>query len=386
MTESDVLKRVTVGWFAAGFVGRSASGTAFVARMTIQALLEIPERYHIVIFARNNEELLQVRSDPTLEKVEIKMMPKVNFPRFQTSIQYYKMARNSQYSVDVLHFSVARLYPFFWIFPAGKFFCTFHAAGDVTVKAHRWLFSRHVYNLVAKHYWKKLDAIIAVSEFGRNEIANNYKIPRSAIRVIPNGVDGFLDVLEIPIQELSSKKQIVVVIGRWQEYKNVHRTIRAIATSNLVEEKKIFIVTIGNSITNDCQLTEKEISKVPKNLHRHFDYLQPGELVWLYRNASVVIHPSLNEGFGLPAFEAFLEGTNLVVHAGTPADSMLNRAKGVFVCEMTDTVEIESAVNRALLVPREPRSERLEFLRERQIMWNDFKHRYQELYFEQMNY
>ena len=53
------------------------------------------------------------------------------------------------------------------------------------------------------------------------------------------------------------------------------------------------------------------------------EYLSDQDLTKEYRKASVVFNPSINEGFGLPAFEAFAEGARLIVHSGTPADEIL---------------------------------------------------------------
>ncbi len=386
MPETSTTKRILVGWFAGSFVGRSASGTAYVARMTIQALIELPERYQVVIFARNEYELSLAKNDPLLNRATIKLMPKVKFPKLNTSIQYYKMTRKSEYYVDVLHFSVARLYPFFWKFPAKKFFCTFHAGGDVTVKANRFLFSKNIYNFVAKSSWRKLDAIIAVSEFGRSEIANSYKIPKSAIRVIPNGIDGFTDEPEVPLKLPSGAKQIIVVIGRWQEYKNVHTAVNAISNSKMMESGNCYLVTVGNSFTKDNKMVMNELEQIPQERRQHFNYLEPGEMVWLYRKAKVVIHPSLNEGFGLPAFEASLEGANLIIHHGTPADAILSRIEGVFACNMEKSAEIGAALEKALSLPRKNYYERLIFFRDNRLLWADFKRRYQDLYLEQTNY
>src|SRR5439155_20374032 len=37
-------------------------------------------------------------------------------------------------------------------------------------------------------------------------------------------------------------------------------------------------------------------------------WVGPGELAWLYRNAELVLFPSLYEGFGFPLVEAFADG------------------------------------------------------------------------------
>jgi glycosyltransferase involved in cell wall biosynthesis len=386
MLEMQPESRIRVGWFGASFLGRSASGTAQVARVTIESLMELPERYQVIIFVKNEQEYLLATNEKFLANATIRIMPKVHFPKFQSSIQYFKVRGNGEFEVDVLHFSVARLYPFFWLFPAKKFFCTFHAAGDLSIKMNRLLISKQVYNLVARIWWKKLDAIISVSEFGRKEISKFYRIPKAAIRVIPNGVDGFSHEAPLPIFGLHEHIQYVVVVGRWQRYKNVHNAVKAVIQSNIISDQNMILVVVGNSNTRDKGLVSAQLELLPAERVRLFEYLTPGELVWLYRNSKMVIHPSLNEGFGLPAFEAFFEGARVMVHEGTPADQMLKSFKNVSSCDMRNAVRIKETLIRELNMPLELPEVRKEALREEQLFWQHTKKKYQDLYLEQTNY
>ena len=53
-----------------------------------------------------------------------------------------------------------------------------------------------------------------------------------------------------------------------------------------------------------------------------------------------MIHPSINEGFGLPAFEAFGEGAPTAVHIGLPADYYLRGNSQVMTLDMTNQSQI----------------------------------------------
>jgi 3'-phosphoadenosine 5'-phosphosulfate (PAPS) 3'-phosphatase len=61
-----------------------------------------------------------------------------------------------------------------------------------------------------------------------------------------------------------------------------------------------------------------------------------------------VIHPSINEGFGLPAFEAFGEGARLLVHIDTPAADYLNDFENVTAADLSDSRFILNAIKTAL--------------------------------------
>lgn len=62
----------------------------------------------------------------------------------------------------------------------------------------------------------------------------------------------------------------------------------------------------SREIQREVRLAERE------GWLRHLGYVSEGELAGLYREASVVVFPSLYEGFGLPALEAMFADTPLV--------------------------------------------------------------------------
>ena len=109
-----------------------------------------------------------MEKDPDFSSANLILFPAVNGNWLKSSRQYFKYAfSNRQVQLDILHVSVPRFYPFFWLFPAKKFVCTFHAAGDITAEKDSFIFSREIYNLTAKIFYRKLHGIIAVSDFAR---------------------------------------------------------------------------------------------------------------------------------------------------------------------------------------------------------------------------
>jgi hypothetical protein len=63
----------------------------------------------------------------------------------------------------------------------------------------------------------------------------------------------------------------------------------------------------------------------------------------------LVIHPSINEGFGLPAFEAFGEGSTIIVHSETPAAELLTKFPGVIVENLETVHGMKQAVHKSQL-------------------------------------
>jgi glycosyltransferase involved in cell wall biosynthesis len=380
--------RIRVGWFASGFVGRSASGTSYVARKAVTYLLaEHANSFEIVLFTKNKNESEAVKSDTSLLGATIIQLPEVRSNLMQGSRQFYKYCRTKNSVVDILHFSAPRVYPFFWRFPASKFICTFHAAGDVTVKPDKFVLSRHIYNFIIRRQWKHFDAIIALSEFARNEIIINYGVAKAAVRIIPPGADSFIESGTRSVRSLVGKSKIVTIMGRWQTFKNVGKAAQHIQELNETIDEKFHLVLIGKSNVMGGDHVAKIISKFDNEYFTAIEYLEPEELNWVFSNSKLVVIPSLNEGFGLPSFEAFAGGATILVHRGTPASTILSRQDGVFSCDMSDPSEIQEHVNKIISIEDLPQiSSRVELLRNLNMTWDGYGRSISELYLEQTNY
>jgi glycosyltransferase involved in cell wall biosynthesis len=335
--------RLKVAWIASLFVGRNASGTAQTARKIVEYLiLSEAHKIEVVLILKNNDELQLVLKDKILSKASIIMLPKVYGRLLQSSRQFYKYSfmKNSQ-MVDVLHFSVPRLYPFYWKFPARKFFCTFHAGGDITVPQDSFVLSRKVYNTIMKLQWKRLDRIFADSEFGIREIEKYYRIPRGRVTLVKLGADHLWDIKPKKIK-IDKSKTNIAIIGRWQKYKNVHSILEAYIGLDHPSKLRLHLFVIGKNVVGKENLVQPLIDQVDAKNLTTFSYVTDAELKFIYQNVQLVIHPSINEGFGLPAFEAFGEGTPIAVQSGLPADYYLGNQPQVIALNMTNINEIKN--------------------------------------------
>lgn len=380
--------RTSIGWFASGFVGRPASGTAYVARQVVEKLLSsYSSEFEVVLFTKNAEETTAVQNDKLLSYATVVQLPNVKFQYLSGSRQFYKYCGLDKEMVDILHFSVARVYPFFYKFPAKKFFCTFHAAGDVTVKADKFVLSKYIYNWITKLQWKHFDAIIAVSEFARNEIIENYGVAKAAIRIIPPGVDSFLAAKVQAVESIITDSPIIAVMGRWQTFKNVAFACQAIREINNRTSEHNHLVVVGRSNVDGRKTVENEISQHPIQEISVLEYLEPGELVWLYKKATLIIIPSLNEGFGMPSFEAYAGGARILVHEGTPAATILKNQAGVYSCDLRNQKVTQAIIKSILSNPKSINdTERVAMVKNRKLTWIDFGEKYANLYREQSNY
>ena len=372
-------KKIKVAWFASGFVGRYASGTAQVAKKTILSLiLNHSSEVQIVIIAKTKAEVELIQNEKLFSGSEVILMPRVYGKIFKSSRQFYKFCiLKRKFAIDVLHYSVPRVYPFFWIFPAKKIICTFHAAGDVTIPGDFFSLSKKIYNYIIKKQWKKFAAIIAVSEFAANEISTAYNIPLKFVSTVHNGADNLWGKVD---ENVDKDLDCVLVIGRWQTYKNLHTVISSFKNFEIPNNKNLKLKVIGRSGLKDNKLILDALEGFPKSQIELIEYLSDSDLAREYRKASVVFHPSINEGFGLPAFEAFGEGARVIAHNGTPANQILNSQDGVLFDNLIDETKVRDSYRKILMQNFGDVAQRRLFIESINATWELSTKKYVEIY------
>jgi glycosyltransferase involved in cell wall biosynthesis len=374
-------KKIKVAWFASAFIGRSASGTAQTARkLVIHLLQDFSDEVEVILLTKNESEVELLKKEKCFNRAQIMEMPNVVGKWMKSSRQFYKFCLiNRSIEIDILHYSVSRVYPFFWLFPAKKVVCTFHAGGDVTVPRDFFTASREIYNFIVKKQWRNFDAIVADSTFASNEIYQAYRIPKEFITTIYLGADNLWGVVE---EDFERDLNLVLVMGRWQLYKNLHTVINAFKKFEVPHNKGLRLKVIGKSGLIDRDLKKDALNGFPKNQIELIEYLSDEELAREYRKATVVFHPSINEGFGLPAFEAFGEGARLVVHKGTPADEILSSQIGISSNNLLDEQKVIESYRSVLAQSFGNVQKRRDFIRSIDATWVQATEKYVALYNE----
>ena len=347
MVELVPQKKIKVAWFISGFIGRHASGTAQTARKIVTNLINnYSDEVQVVLIAKDEEEVQLIQTEKLFLNIEIILLPKVYGKKFRSARQFYKFCLLKRtLDIDILHYSVPRVYPFFWLFPATQIVCTFHAGGEITAPRDHFVLSREIYNYIIKKQWRKFASIIADSKFAADEIALAYRIPIKFIKIIYLGADSLWGQIN---NEIDKDLNCVIVIGRWQNYKNLHTVINSFKKFEIPNNKNLKLKIIGKSGPKNNRLILDSLEGFPENQIELIEYLSDLDLASEYRRASVVFHPSINEGFGLPAFEAFGEGARVIAHNETPAGQILNSQDGVLFDNLFDETKIIKCYRKML--------------------------------------
>lgn len=144
---------------------------------------------------------------------------------------------------------------------------------------------------------KMADGIITVSENTKKDLLRIYPFAKEKpIKVIYHGnslnkADNIVPV-EIP-------DRYILYVGHRLGYKNFNCFVDAL--SMMIEKIAVICVGGGDFTPQEQELfNKKEIRKYMLQKS-----LTDGELLYVYRNAELLVFPSLYEGFGMPILEAF---------------------------------------------------------------------------------
>jgi glycosyltransferase involved in cell wall biosynthesis len=162
------------------------------------------------------------------------------------------------------------------------------------------------------------DAIVAVSQFTKDEVVELAGVPAERIRVVPNGVDELFRVTGTP-RATVSRGEYVLVVATLEPRKNLERVVEAGRMAGL--ELRVVGARGWGGVD-----VPGWIGEIPD-----------AELAELYRGARCVVYASLYEGFGLPVLEAMASGTPVVTSRGGATEEI---AGGAAV--LVDPFDVES--------------------------------------------
>jgi glycosyltransferase involved in cell wall biosynthesis len=148
---------------------------------------------------------------------------------------------------------------------------------------------------------ERADAIVAVSAFTRDELAELLGTPRERVRIVPNGVDPVF-TREGAVAEGS----YVLAVGTLEPRKNLGAAVDVPGWAGRLSDER---------------------------------------LAALYRGARCLVYPSLYEGFGLPVLEAMACGTPVVTTRGGATEEVAGEA--AVLVDASDPAAIAAGIDEA---------------------------------------
>lgn len=169
---------------------------------------------------------------------------------------------------------------------------------------------------------KLSDRIFTVSEFSKSEIIKYTNAQKEELIVAPNGIDfAKFNKSVLPKDELLIRKKFnlpnkyLLFVGNLKPHKNLINLLHAFnKLNNEMPDYKLVVVGKKEGL-----ITKDSGSEEYLNNHRGLsnkiiftNYINYDELQIIYKNASVLVFPSLYEGFGLPPLEAMASGCPVI--------------------------------------------------------------------------
>ncbi len=186
---------------------------------------------------------------------------------------------------------------------------------------------------------KNADRLIAVSDNTKKDILNLYPAAESKVRVIYEAADPMFkkisdkEQLEGAREKLGLPKDFILFVGSLKRHKNIIRLIKA---CNGLKSRglKYELVVVGRFRPDEPEI----IKAIQESQVRYLSEVSGQDLLYIYNLASLLVLPSLYEGFGLPVLEAMACGVPVIASKATSLPEIAGDA-GV-LCEPLDVADI----------------------------------------------
>ena len=157
-----------------------------------------------------------------------------------------------------------------------------------------------------KNMFPKMDAIICVSQSGQKDLVNFYGVDPAKIRVIYHGVSPLTRSPEdAKSLRRRMRREYLLYVGMRPSFKNFNGLLRAFYETGLKDSMDLLVVGGTPFTADENNLIGKwKMSDSVILLPRVSD----GLLAEAYAGATLLVYPSLSEGFGMPPLEAMMMG------------------------------------------------------------------------------
>lgn len=199
---------------------------------------------------------------------------------------------------------------------------------------------RRDYPVLARAHAHRADGVIVPSAHTGDEVARRLEVPRDRIVVCPNGAPDW------PARPRPPATGHLLFVGTIAPRKNVDRLLTAYEQVRERRPHTPPLVLAGQSTPESSQ-TLARLTRSPLAGHvRHEGYVDERQLRTLYEEAVLLVLPSLDEGFGIPALEAMTIGVPVIAAARGALPEVVGDA-GLLV-DPLDVSALAAALERVL--------------------------------------
>lgn len=295
-------------------------------RELLEALLEVDDSNVYLFFVDSQTgdlDKIPDRVQKVVSKTDFSQVKAASAEGRRSLKDVWSMSREVlKHNVDVFFFPA--VYSYYPILNRTRILLTLH---DVIADHHPELIfpdskSKFFWKLKQKIAIRQADLIATVSEYSKREIVNYFGLPESRMRVISEAARSVFKVLPASNGYFSTLSkynlkpdEFLLSVGGISPHKNLDRLINAfdqIVKSRPNEHLKL--VLVGDYKDDPFFSAYPRLKEQVTNLAlgekvTFTGFVSDEDLAYLYNAATLLVFPSLEEGFGLPAIEAMACGT-----------------------------------------------------------------------------
>ncbi len=193
-----------------------------------------------------------------------------------------------------------------------------------------------------RHSVARADRIVAVSNNTRNDVLDYFNVDEDKIRVVYNGVEDRFrrplpeDELRDALDDAGVHRPYLLFVGNPKPHKNLDRVIQAYARARSQAGFDAPLVCVGARPGSDFKLERRARQLGIADHIRLLGHVDGEVLPALYQGASLLLYPTLYEGFGLPVVEAMASGVPVIT---SNTSSLKEIAQGY--AELVNPLEVQ---------------------------------------------
>lgn len=274
-------------------------------RRLIEQLLKEPEIDLTLIHAKPNPD------QPLYRQTREIILPRIELPFASRFVSFIRFCLTTKEQFDIVHWLHPRVFPFFWLFPAKKKVIMAHAGGDVLSPTDFFSLPRLVFNYTLIWFSRRVDAFLAVSNYGNREVVYAYRVsPEKVFTVLP-AVDQMYDPLPSDEHIATTVKKYglekgkyVLFLGRFRLHKHVGHLVRSYIRYREKNPNAKEILALAGSTKDEYVRSFGELPSSPYMSDIKFiGYIETEDVPSIYAGAMVISFVTLSEGFGMPIIE-----------------------------------------------------------------------------------
>ncbi|MBN1437014.1 MAG: glycosyltransferase family 4 protein [Sedimentisphaerales bacterium] len=229
---------------------------------------------------------------------------------------------------------------------------TIHDLYPISIPHYCSPLKRAYFHHLTKHNCQRAAAVIAISQYTKADIIRLLGIPENKIFVVPQSQAAQFqpiqdpDILQPVQQRYHLPQNFIFYTGNHKPHKNLDRLIQAYARLPQSLRREFPLVLTGRVGPDTAPLQNRAQQLNITDSVRFLNWVEEDDMPAIYNLASLVVLPSLYEGFGLAPLEAMACGTCVACSNTTAIPEVVGKLGRLF--DPTNIDQITNAIQNAL--------------------------------------